>query len=61
MQVTRPNVTWSPGLTLHPKVSAALGLSTERATPKHLRPQVPGQRRRHGLGRGYARKSGEPL
>ena len=36
MQVTRPNVTWSPGVRLHPKAGAAFGLEAECATPKHL-------------------------
>ena len=33
MEVTRPNVTRSPGLKLHPKACAALGLEAEGATP----------------------------
>ena len=61
MQVTRPNVTRRPGLRLHPKASGALGLEAECATPKHLGTQVPRRCRRHALGKGYARKSGEPL
>ena len=43
MQVTRPNVTRSPGVRLYPKVCAALGLEAEHATPKHLGTQVPRQ------------------
>ena len=34
MQVTRPNEIRSPGVRLHPKACAALGLEAERATPK---------------------------
>ena len=45
MQVTRPNEIRSPGLRLHPKACAALGLEAERATPKHLGTQVPRRRR----------------
>ena len=36
MQVTRPNEIRRPGVRLHPKACAALGLEAERATPKHL-------------------------
>ena len=36
MQVTRPNEIRRPGVRLHPKAFAALGLEAERATPKHL-------------------------
>ena len=61
MQVTRPKEIGSPGVRLHPKASAALGLEAERATPKHLGTQVPRPRPWHALGTGYARKSGEPL
>ena len=39
MQVTRPNEIRRPGVSLHPKACAALGLEAERATPKHLGPQ----------------------
>ena len=60
MQVTWPNETRSPGLKLHPKASAALGLEAERATAKRLRTRVP-RTCMHALGTGYARKSGEPL
>ena len=60
MQVTRPSKTWSPGVRLHPKACAALGLEAERATPKHLGTPVP-RTCMHALGTGYARKSGEPL
>ena len=60
MQVTRPNVTRSPGVRLHPKACATLGLGAERATPKHLGSEVP-RTCMHALGTGYARKSGEPL
>ena len=31
MQMTRPSVTWSPGVSLRPKASAVLGLEPERA------------------------------
>ena len=60
MQVTRPNEIRRPGVRLHPKACAALGLEAERATPKGLGTPV---RRTcmHALGTGYARKSGEPL
>ena len=61
MQVTRPNEVRRPGVWLHPKACAALGLEAERATPKHLGTHVPRMRRWHALGREYARKSGEPL
>ena len=60
MQVTRPKEIRRPGVRLHPKACAALGLEAERATPKHLGTLVPGTCM-HALGRGYARKSGEPL
>ena len=50
LQVTRPNVAWRPGVTLHPKACAALGLEAERATPKHLETQVPKGYRWHALG-----------
>ena len=35
-QVTRPNEIQSPGVRMHHKASAALGLEAECATPKHL-------------------------
>ena len=35
MQVTRPNVTRTPGVRLHPKACAAVGLKTKCATPYH--------------------------
>ena len=60
MQVTRPNEIRSPGVRLHPKACAALGLEAERATPKRLGTLVP-RTCMHALGTGYARKSGEPL
>ena len=60
MQVTRPNKIRTPGLRLHPKACAALGLEAERATPKHLGTPVP-RTCMHALGTRYARKSGEPL
>ena len=60
MQVTRPNEIRSPGVRLHPKACAALGLEAERATPKRLRTPVP-RTCMHALGTGYTRKSGEPL
>ena len=60
MQVTRPKEVWRPGVRLHPKAGAALGLEAERATPKRLRTPVP-RTCMHALGTGYARKSGEPL
>ena len=41
MQVTRPNETRSPGVRLHPKGSAALGLEAECGTPKRLETPVP--------------------
>ena len=60
MQVIRPNEIRSPGVRLHPKACAALGLEAERATPKRLGSPVP-RTCMHALGTGYARKSGEPL
>ena len=60
MQVTPPNEIRRPGVRLHPKACAALGLEAERATPKHLGTPVP-RTCMHALGTGYARKSGEPL
>ena len=60
MQVTRPNEIRRPGVRLHPKACATLGLEAERATPERLRTLVPGTCM-HALGTGYARKSGEPL
>ena len=60
MRVTRPNEIRRPGVRLHPKACAALGLEAERATPKHLGTLVP-RTCMHALGTGYARKSGEPL
>ena len=60
MQVTRPNEIRRPGVRLHPKACAALGLQADRATPKRLGTLVPGMCM-HALGTGYARKSGEPL
>ena len=41
MQVTRPNEIRRPGVRLHPKACAALGLEAERATPKGLGTLVP--------------------
>ena len=61
MQVTRPSEMRRPGVRLHPKGCAALGLEAKRATPKHLRTQVPRTRRWYALGTGYAKKSGELL
>ena len=60
MQVTRPNEIQRPGVRLHPKACAALGLEAERATPKRLGTLVP-RTCMHAPGTGYARKSGEPL
>ena len=60
MQVTRPNEIRRPGVRLHPKACAALGLEAESATPKRLGTLVP-RTCMHALGTGYARKSGEPL
>ena len=60
MQLTRQNEIRRPGVRLHPKACAALGLEAEPATPKHLRTPVP-RTCMHALGTGYARKSGEPL
>ena len=60
MQVTRPNEIWSPGVRLHPKACAALGLEAERATAKRFGTPVP-RTCMHAPGTGYARKSGEPL
>ena len=60
MQVTRPNEIRSPGVRLHPKACAALGLEAERATPKY--PGTPVLSTcMHAFGTGYARKAGEPL
>ena len=58
MQVTPPNKIRSPGVRLHPRACAALGLEAERATPKHLGTRVP-RTCMHALGTGYTRKSGE--
>ena len=60
MQVTRPSEIRRPGVKLHLKACAALGLEAERATPKHLGTLVP-RTSMHSLGTGYARKSGKPL
>ena len=60
MQVTRPNEIRSPGVRLHPKACAALGLQAELAKTKHLKTPVP-RTCMHALATGYARKSGEPL
>ena len=60
MQVTRPNEIRSPGVKLHPKACAALGLEGQRATAKHLGTPVP-RMCMHALVTGYARKSGETL
>ena len=60
MQLTRPNEIRSPGVRLHPKACAALGLEAERATPKRLGTLVP-RMCMHALGTGDTRKSGEPL
>ena len=60
MQLTQPNEIRRPGVRLHPKACAALGLEAERATPKRLGTLVPGTCM-HALGTGYARKFGEPL
>ena len=40
MQVTQQNKIRSPGVRLHFKACAALGLVAERATPKHLETPV---------------------
>ena len=60
MQLTRPNEIQRPGVRLHPKACAALGLEAGRAAPKRLGTLVP-RTCMHALGTGYARKSGEPL
>ena len=60
MQVTRPNEIRRPGVRLHPKACAALGLEAARATARHLGTPVP-RTCMHALGSGYATKSGEPL
>ena len=60
MQLTRPNEIRRPGIRLHPKASAALGLEAERVTPKRIGTLVP-RMCMHALGTGYARKSAEPL
>ena len=60
MQVTQPNKIRSPGVRLHPKACAALGLEAERATPKRLGTTVP-RTCMHALETGYAKKSGKPL
>ena len=59
-QLTRPNEIRRPGVRLHSKACAALGLEAERATPKRLGTLVP-RTCMHALGTGFARKSGEPL
>ena len=51
MQVTRPNEIRRPGVRLHPKACAALGLEAERATPKGLGTLVP-RTCMHALGTG---------
>ena len=60
MQLTRPNEIRSPGVRLHHKACAALGLEAERETPKRLGTLVP-RTCMHALGTGYARRSDEPL
>ena len=60
MQVTRLNEIRSPGVRLHAKACAALGLEADRATPERLRTPVP-RTCMHALGTGYARKSSELL
>ena len=60
MQVTRPNEIRSPGVRLHPKACAALGLEADGPTPKCLGTPVP-RTCMHAFGTGYARRSGEPL
>ena len=60
MQVTRPNEIWRPGVWLHPKACAAMGLEAERVTPKHLGTPV-ARPCMHAFEKGYARKSREPL
>ena len=60
MQVTQPNEIRRPGVRLHPKACAAVGLEEERAKPKRLGALVP-RTCMHAFGIGYARKSGEPL
>ena len=60
MQLTRPNEIRRPGVRLHPKACAALGLEAECATPKSLGTLVP-RTCMHALGTGYARESGKPL
>ena len=49
-----------PGVRLHPKVCAALGVKAECATPKHLGTQLPRRRHWHALRTGCAKKSGDP-
>ena len=60
MQVTQPKEIRRPGVRLHPKACAALGLEAECATPKQIGTPVP-RTCMHALGTGYTRKSGEPL
>ena len=60
MQVTRRKEIQSPGVRLHPKAFAALGLKAERATPKRLGTPVP-VTCMHAFGMGYAGRTGEPL
>ena len=60
MQVTRPNEIRRPGVRVHPKVCAALGLEAVRATPKRLGTPVP-RTCMHAFGTGYGRKWGEHL
>ena len=55
MQVTQPNEIRRPGVRLHPKACASLGLEAERATPKRLGTLVP-RTCMHALGTGYARE-----
>ena len=59
MQLTRPKEIRRPGVRLHPKTCAALGLEAERATPQRLGTLVP-RTCMHALGTGCARASGEP-
>ena len=64
MQVTRPNEFRRPGVRLHPKACAALGLEAERATPKRLGTPVPrtaARSRGRAAGGGTAPDTRRPL
>ena len=59
MQLTRPKEIRRPGVRLHPKACAALGLEAERATPKRLGTLVP-RTCMHAIGQEVRRTSRVP-